>query len=169
MAALYTWILYLHILSIASFFAAHGISIGSAFLFRLRRVSNQGEYKTILDLSRRAVDFSDGALLSILVTGVALGFLGNWWGQLWIWVSLLTLIIGGSLMSVLGTGYYDRARGSLGLKLRYPKRRKTPGDPKMTGSPDQLETSLSSRSIILMSLGGGGLIFILWLMIFKPF
>ncbi len=160
MASIYSWIVYLHILSILAFLAAHGVTIGT--VFKLRRQNNPEETKTLLNLSRGSLVLAGAALFSTLITGIALGFLGNWWNQLWIWAALITFIIGYALMSAFGTRSYDRARISFGIKTFYKQRGKQAGS--------QTNNVLTqSNFIVLTLLGGVGLIFILWLMLFKPF
>jgi hypothetical protein len=118
--SLYGWIVYMHILSILAFLAAHGVSIGT--VFKLRRQNDPGETKTLLNLSRESLRLAGAALMTTLITGIALGFLGSWWNQLWIWAALTTFIVGYALMSAFGTRSYDRARLNLGIKTFYKQR-----------------------------------------------
>ncbi len=160
MASIYSWILYLHLLSILTFLAAHGITIGT--VFKLRRENNPEENKTLLNLSRESLRLASVALITILITGITLGFLGGWWSQRWIWAALTTFIVGYALMSAFGTRSYDRARLNLGIKTFYNQKGKQAGQ--------QTNTVLTpSNFMTLILLGGSGLIFILWLMLFKPF
>ncbi len=168
MASIYSWIVYIHILSILAFLAAHGITIGT--VFKLRRQNNQEETKILLNLSRGSLRLSGGALFTTLITGVVLGFLGGWWNQLWIWAALATFFAGYVLMSVFGVMPYDRARRSLGIETFYKKRGKQTGDPNTSPNLTQADPVLpNSNYLILTILSGAGLIFILWLMLFKPF
>ncbi len=160
MASIYQWILYLHILSILAFLATHGITIGT--VFKLRRQNHPDDAKILLNLSRESLRLASVALIAILITGITLGFLGGWWSRLWIWVALTTFIVGYGLMSAFGTRSYDRARLNLGIKTFYNQRGKQAGS--QTNS-----VLTSSNFIALIFLGGAGLIFILWLMLFKPF
>jgi predicted integral membrane protein DUF2269 len=161
LASIYSWIVYLHVLSILAFLAGHGVTIGT--IFKLRRQNNPEETKILLNLSRGSLQLSGAALMITLVTGITLGFLGNWWNQLWIWAALTTFMVGYALMSAFGTRSYDRARLNLGIKTFYKQRGKSAAQPQSGAVLTQ------SNFAILTILGAGGLIFILWLMLFKPF
>ncbi len=168
MPSVYTWILYTHILSILGFLAAHGIAIG--VIFKLRRENQPEEMRTLLNLSRSSVGVLHGSLFAVLITGVALGFMGNWWGQLWIWVAFAMIFVGWGTMGLLGTRYYDRARRSLGIQTFYGRKTKLGDTIDANPNPEMVVKLLTStRSVLLSVLGGVGLLFILWLMIFKPF
>ncbi len=168
MALIYSWILYLHILSILTFLAAHGVTIGT--VFKLRRRNDQEETKILLNLSRGSLALAGAALFSTLITDIALGFMGGWWNQIWIWVALTTFIVGYALMSVFGTRSYDRARLNLGIKTFYRQRGQQNRDPSKNNPLSSANPVLTPSNFILLTiLGGAGLIFILWLMLFKPF
>lgn len=168
MSLIYTWVLYLHILSILGFLAAHGIAIG--VIYKLRRANQPEEMRTLLSLSRSSVGALHGAVFVVLITGVALGFLGNLWSQLWLWVALVVLFVAWGMMGFLGTRYYDRARRSLGILTFYGPGNKPAEISKANSNPEgAMKLVTSSRPLLLTALGGGGLIFMLWLMIFKPF
>ena len=168
MVSFYGWIVYIHILSILAFLAAHGITIGT--VFKLRRQNNQEETKLLLNLSRGSLALAGAALFSTLITGIALGFMGSWWSQLWIWAALITFFTGYVIMSVFGTRSYDRARLSLGIKTFYGRRGQQTKDSNMNNRLSGANTVLTPSNFILLTvLCGAGLIFILWLMLFKPF
>lgn len=80
LASIYSWIVYHHILSILGFLAAHGVTIGT--VFKPRRQNDPEETKTLLNLSRESLRLAGAALITTLITGIALGFMGNWWSQL---------------------------------------------------------------------------------------
>lgn len=168
MSSVYQWTLYLHILSIIGFLAAHGIAIG--VVLKLRKASTAEESRALLNLSRSSVGILHGALFAVLITGVTLGFLGGWWSQTWIWVALVILFSGWGIMGLLGTRYYDRARRSLGIETFYGPKDKEHGSAAATRDPAATNEILtSSRSLILTIVGATGLVFMLWLMFFKPF
>lgn len=67
----------------------------------------------------------------------------------------------------LGTRYYDTIRRAVGVEPFYGRKKK---QSVTIASTEQLEALLSSsRPILLVAIGIGGLATILWLMIFKPF
>jgi hypothetical protein len=54
------------------------------------------------------------SLLVILVSGVAAGFMGDWWGRPWIWISIGLLLAIATAMYLVGTKYYIQVRHAVG-------------------------------------------------------
>jgi hypothetical protein len=71
LTAAYSWLLFLHLASLAAFLFAHGLAIGT----RARRLF-VGAY---------------ASLAVTVITGVALAFAGSWWREGWPWASLAVL------------------------------------------------------------------------------
>jgi len=80
---IYPWLIFLHVLGVRSFLLAHGASAGVAF--NLGREKEVARIRALLELSKGAVGTMNSSLLLVLVTGIASGFLSDWWGQYWIW------------------------------------------------------------------------------------
>ena len=161
---MYRWIVFLHILGAFGFLLMHGAS--ATVSLRLRTERNLERVRALLDLSMTYAGASYGGLLLLLAAGVAAGFLGKWWGQLWIWVSLAILIALMAAMFVLGTSFYSRVRKAAGLEFMDKYKPHPPVPP----APAELDALLSSsRPLVLAAVGGGGLVLLLWLMMFKPF
>jgi len=158
------WLVFAHILGAFTFVLAHGVSIFVALT--VRRERDPARITALLDLSKSAVLIAAFAVVFLLITGIAAGFVGNYWGQRWIWASLAILILLWAYMSFRGTMYHDavrRAVGSIGIydhKLTEPP----PADPAAAAA-----LLASSRAVELATVGGIGLIAILFLMVFKPF
>jgi uncharacterized membrane protein len=96
----------------------------------------------------------------LLTGGVVAGFVGDWWGQGWIWVALGTLVVVMILMYALASNYYKRLRLIVGAMAEGSE----------AVSEERLAELLSGpRPVILAVTGFGGLLFILYLMLFKPF
>jgi hypothetical protein len=149
---------FLHIAGVLGFLAAHGVSVGVAF--RVRREREPGRIMALLELSSSSVTFMYVSILILLTGGVVAGFVGGWWSQGWIWVSLGTLIAIMVAMFAMATLYYRRLRLIVGAMAN--------GSQAVSG--EQLAEVLSGpRPWILAVVGFGGLVFILYLMIFKPF
>ena len=84
------------------------------------------------------------------------------------WVSLAMLVAVSVAMGVLGTPYHDRIRRAVGLSTSWTQGREPP--PSEEASTEELEALLTSRRPELLTvIGVGGLLVILWLMMFKPF
>ncbi len=163
----YVWLVYVHIFSVFLFLLTHGVSIG--IVLRLRKERDPKKTGSLLELSRNSVGYIHGSLFLVLATGIALGFLGNWWGHLWIWAALSGIIAMWVVMGFMGTRYYDRARKTVGVLPFYGQKQFSP-DPNMEVKTDELNKLLSSsRPVILVLIGVLALAAMLWLMVFKPF
>jgi hypothetical protein len=102
------------------------------------------------------------------VTGIVAGFSGNYWtsGRLWIWASLVVVVIVVGLMTPMGRMYLDRVRTALGVD---PKGKV--GQPLgETVDPVALDEAIrSGRPLLVAGLGIVGVAILAWLMMFKPF
>ena len=162
------WIVYAHVLGAFAFAAGHGVSATMAF--RLRSERDPARIAALLDLSLWSL--SPLSLMSIgfivlLLSGIAAGFTGGYWGHLWIWVAIVLLVAITVLMTPVGAGHYNKVRAAIGQK---PPREKTDAPPPAPLPPDQLEALLTaSTPWILLALGGIGFAAIVLLMVFKPF
>jgi hypothetical protein len=154
----YQWWVFLHIAGVFAFLVAHGVSVGVAF--RLRRERDPRRIMALLDLSSWSISLMYIGILLLLTGGIVAGFVGDWWGSGWIWVSLGTLIVVIVSMYAVASGYYKRLRLIVGAMA----------DGSQAVSEEQLAGLLEGpRPWILAVIGFGGLLFILYLMLFKPF
>lgn len=154
----YQWWVFLHIAGVFAFLIAHGVSVGVAF--RLRRERDPRRIMALLDLSSWSISLMYIGIALLLTGGIVAGFVGDWWGSGWIWVSLGTLIVVIVSMYAVATGYYKRLRLIVGAMA----------DGSQAVSEGQLAGLLEGpRPWILAVIGFGGLLFILYLMLFKPF
>jgi hypothetical protein len=155
---LYQWMVFLHIAGVFAFLLAHGVSMGVAF--RVREERDPKRIQALLELSATATAGMYVGLVLLLAGGIIAGFIGDWWGSGWIWVSLGTLLVVMMAMYVGATGYYKRLRTIVGAM--------TEGSQAVTG--DRLAELLAGpRPVVLALVGVGGILFILYLMLFKPF
>lgn len=154
----YTWWVFLHIAGVFGFLIAHGVSVGVAF--RLRRERDPKRIMALLDLSNSSVTLLYVSLLLLIGGGVVAGFVGNWWGDGWIWVSLGTLVVTIGAMYAVATTYYRRLRTVIGAMV----------DGSQAISEERLgEVLAGPRAWVLAAIGFGAILFILYLMLFKPF
>lgn len=162
---LYHLVVFLHIAGVFGFLVAHGASIN--MLFRLRREQDPVRVCAFLDLSAASYGGVYASLLLLIGAGVLAGFMGNWWGQGWIWVALGILLVLLTCMTFMGSFFYARIRKASGLPYMLNFK---PQPPQAPAPPDELAGLLhSSQPIWLAWIGIGGLGALLWLMIFKPF
>jgi hypothetical protein len=162
---LYPWMVFVHVRGAFTFVLGHGASAMASL--RLRAEREPERIRALLDLSSGSLTIAYIGLLLLLVAGVVAGFAGGWWGRLWIWTSLVLLVLIAVAMYPLGSQYYSKVRHAVGMRT-YQNKKDDP-DP-MPSSPAELDALLtSSRPGLLAAIGGIGLLVILWLMVFKPF
>ncbi len=164
---LYDWLIFFHIFGAISFFYTHGAPGLVAFRLRSERDPQRIQAMIQIYANDRVFGLQYGTLLLLLVSGIVTGFLGGWWGNGWIWLSLVLLIAITVAMFAIGTGYYTRVRKAVGMEYMLKGKVQPAGNP---ASPDELNALLSrSPAMLLLWIGLGGMALILWLMIFKPF
>ncbi len=162
---MYRWLVLLHVLSVFGFLMAHGASIGVAFA--LRRERNRERIQALLNLSSNSLGSLHTAIAILFLSGVVSGFIGHWWSQGWIWLSLGLLIAIYVYMGVAASGYYTQVRKAVGLNYMERFKPHPPVDP---ASDEELDALLQrSRPITLAVAGFGALAVIGWLMMAKPF
>jgi hypothetical protein len=159
------WIVFIHVAAAFVFAAGHGVSMYVAF--QLRRETDRGRMLALLDMSGMSLAAAGIALLVLLVAGILAGIVLQSFGRIWIWVSLVMLVVIGGLMTPIGGAYFARLRVGLGQKTRGMK----PEDPDPVPVSDaELAAMQQSRAPeTLLAVGGGGFLVILWLMMFRPF
>jgi amino acid transporter len=164
---MYQWLVFAHILGVFGFLLAHGTA--AAVTFALRRQREVERVRVLLDLSRGVTMVANVSLLVLLAAGITAGFMGNWWGQGWIWASLGLFILIGVTMTLLGSRPLNRIRQL--VHADNPSRSETISHSSLdTSAEKQLAVLLAAtHSWLLTVIGGGGLALILWLMMFKPF
>jgi hypothetical protein len=162
---MYSWIVFLHVLSVLAFMLAHGSAAG--VMLQVRGERDPGRIHALLDLSQAVSPWVGITALLLLVFGVTAGFMGGWWRQGWIWTALALLIALSVTMTFMGRFYLDRVRRAIGVPS--PEDVKAKVQP-VALPPDQLLTVLrSGQPVALSVIGVVGLAVITWLMILKPF
>jgi hypothetical protein len=162
---MYEWLIFLHVVSAFGFFLVHGAT--ASVMFKLRTERDPDRLKALLgvrDLADRWMGLPLGVLL---LSGIAMGFLGHWWGRGWLWVSLGVLVLVGLLMSIVGRMYNMRVWEALDPQ-GHPMDKKQADRP--AASPEELAAIVAAgRPGLLTAIGATGMAVILWLMLFKPF
>ena len=160
----YEWLVYLHILSIILFMVAHGASIWVAF--QLRAAKSKDAVVALLDVSKASLGSMYGAILALLVTGIVLGIIGDWWRAIWFWAALVLMVLIVAAMVPLGAQPFSRIRRYAGVAWS-DRGKWFPAEPaddaKMNAEIAKLQPAL------LSALALGGIALVLWLMMFKPF
>jgi hypothetical protein len=160
----YPWVVLAHVIGAFGFILAHGVSAFAAF--RMRADPRPETVASMMSASSMSFGLMYPSLIVLLVAGIAAGFMGDWWGRAWIWVSIGLLVAIATAMYLVGTTYYIRIRHAVGMGA--------PQDPKDTAPPTpvdagELAALLASRRPELLALiGGGGLVLLVALMELKP-
>jgi hypothetical protein len=158
------WLKLLHVAAGFTFVLAHGVSAFAGL--KLRGEREPAQVAALLGLSRYALPVASYALLVLVASGIASGFVGDYWGHLWIYVSIGVLVALWAFMSLRGVRHYDAVRHALGTSGVYDKK----DAPVPAADPEALARLLDSpRAMELAAVGGIGLAVLLWLMVIKPF
>jgi len=159
------WIVFLHIVGAFMFAAGHGVSM--FVVFQARRERDRSRLAALLDLSGWSLAVAGIGLLVLLVFGILAGVVLNSWGRAWIWISLALFVVIGIVMTPIGGNYLRGLRLAIGQRPRNAK----PGDPDPVPVSDgELAALQASRAPeLLLLVGAGGFLIILWLMRFRPF
>jgi hypothetical protein len=152
---LYQWIVYVHILAVFAFLLAHGTA--TAITFQLRGERKIERIRALLDLSQSMSILGRLSLVVLILAGVILGFMGNWWGHGWLWTALIVLVLISVAMALLASRPLAQARQLVAASSQ--------------AQVDQQLTVLlaAPNPVVLSVIGGVGIAIILWLMMFKPF
>lgn len=162
---MYPLLVYIHVAATLTFMLAHGVSVAVAFALRRRREPEQ--IKALLALSAESYRAVYLSLLALLLSGIIAGFGGDWWGEGWIWLSLVLLIAIVVAMGILGGPVYSAVRQAAGLPYSV-RGKEQPAEPPL--SQAEVEARLArANPWLLVAVGYGGMLIILALMMFKPF
>jgi hypothetical protein len=142
---MYRWIVFIHIASVLGLLLVHPVTVA----FHLKQERDDTRIRELLEVSEAASTLRWVFFGLTLVSGVVLGFLGSWWSSAWIWAALAIFVLIGVVMNLYGGRMIDRIAD--------------------TRDNAEMERLLSRfRPWILAVTGTGGLLVILYLMLFKP-
>jgi hypothetical protein len=160
---MYLLMIFLHVLGVVVFALGHGASI--AVVFRLRKERDPARMAAMLDVSSWSTTLMYIGLLLTIVPGVVLGFMGGFWGEWWLWVSIVLLVLVMGAMYGIASPAFSRLRFATGATMPESARRKVAE----LGTEGVVEAMATSwRPTALALIGGVGLVVILWLMIAQP-
>ena len=142
---MYRWIVFIHIASVLGLLLVHPVTVA----FHLKEERDDTRIRELLEVSEAASTLRWVFFGLTVVSGVVLGFLGSWWSSAWIWAALAIFVLIGVVMNLYGGRMIDRIAD--------------------TRDNAEMERLLSRfRPWILAVTGTGGLLLILYLMLFKP-
>ncbi|MGZ8582679.1 MAG: hypothetical protein ACXWXN_05080 [Actinomycetota bacterium] len=151
------WVL-MHLVGVAGFLAAHGVSMYAMLAVR----AADHDRERILEWCEASKRITMPMYLSfglLLLGGVAAGIDGALFAQWWLLGSLLLLLLLTASMSVVASPYMKRLREGC---TRW-------ADGSYTMSDEELRATLGGpATTITAATGGLGLLVILYLMVFKP-
>jgi ABC-type transport system involved in cytochrome bd biosynthesis fused ATPase/permease subunit len=160
---MYRFIVFLHVASVLAFMLAHGGS--AAVAFRLKKVSELHEVRTLLTLSSSTLSIFYASFLVLLGSGIAAAFMGHHWDEAWLWVALGLFVLITVSMLTMASPHFSALRKACGME--YFARKTMPAE---EPRPEEVAILLRSSVPVTTSLIGTiGIFIILWLMIYKPF
>ena len=162
---MYQWLVFLHVLGVFGFLLAHGASVGAAFALRNER--NLERARALLLQSASTYPIMYLSLLTLVVSGIITGVMGNWWGRGWIWASLILLVAIFVAMTLFGSRVYGGVRKAIGLPYYDSGKIHPPVEPLAAQEIDALLAK--GNPMLLTVVGYGGIAVVAWLMMFKPF
>jgi plastocyanin len=154
---MHRWWVFLHVAGVFAFLSAHGVSM--YVTLRLPRERDARRVSQLLELSASSVGVMWNAIGVLLLGGILAAFTGHFWGEVWLWVSIVVFGVLIAAMTTMGTGWAKRLRTISAAMVEGTE----------AISSQQFEEILRSRQpYTIAGIGFGGLLLILWLMLFKP-
>jgi hypothetical protein len=159
---MYLWIKFLHVVTAFAFVMAHGFQV--YIMFKIRAEQDPEKNLMLFDISPSVT------LLRILLSATSLfglvdGFMFGWWKQGWFWASVVLIVLISVAMIRYGTGYYTLVFAAANRAVEQKQKRLDTSE-----ALAQFRAARMSNHLLWSSVTGfGGLLIILWLMMFKPF
>jgi 4-hydroxybenzoate polyprenyltransferase len=136
---------FIHIASVLGLLLVHPVTVA----FHLKEERDDTRIRELLEVSEAASTLRWVFFGLTVLSGVLLGFMGSWWGSAWIWAALVVFLLIAVVMNRYGGRTIDEIAD--------------------TKDDAEMERLLSRfRPGILAVSGTGGLLLILYLMLFKP-
>ena len=165
MLSLVPWLVFLHVLSVITFFLGHGTSVAMAF--QLRKETDFARIRAMLDLSSSTLIMMGVAFLIMGLTGLIMPFILKLWSKGWIWASIVLMTIVFVQMALMNDKRYKTLRKLVGLPYMQGNKN-LPAEP--PASQSEVEAHIKNLNVYeLLAVGYGIPMIVLWLMVFKPF
>ncbi len=149
---LHPTLILIHVLAAFVFVIAHAVS--AVAIFQVRGQSDRAVLTATLNRSSKAMIVAYVALVVLLVAGVILGFVGSWWGSLWMWVSLVLFVVVGWAMLPFAATPMSGVRAALGIQVRKPKPGEPPAAPKCDEELAAVRAALRPELVLVIGLAG---------------
>lgn len=158
------WLVPIHVLSVITFFLAHGA--GAAMAFRIRKETSLERMRAILDLSSSPFLIYMLSYLVMAVTGVVMLLLLRLWSRGWVWVSIALMLFVFLWMFHISRPYV-KLRKMVGLPY-FEGREEHPAEP--PASEEEIAEHISTLGVWqFVAVGYVIPALVLWLMFLKPF
>jgi len=159
------WLVFIHVLSVITFFLAHGTS--AAMAFQLRKEKSIERIRAMLDLSSTTFMLLFVSYLIMGITGLVMVFLIKIWNQVWVWLSVALMVYVFMHMALRNEKTYYLLRKLVGLPYRH-KNKEYPAE--APASEEEIIAHIRKISVYEMIAVGFVIpAFVLWMMVFKPF
>lgn len=164
-ALLVRWLVFLHVLSVISFFLAHGTS--AAMVFQIRKETDFARIRALLDLSWSTMILMGVSFLVMGLTGIILPFMIHIWNRGYIWLSIVLMLFVFIYMGLFNESHFKQLRRLVGLPYMKGNQRLPAETP---STPEEVAALLKKTNVFSLVVVGYVIpAFVLWLMIFKPF
>jgi hypothetical protein len=159
------WLIFIHVVAVFTFYLAHGAS--AAMAFRLRKETDLARIRALLDLSSGTSGIMAVSFVLMGLTGILLPFLIQIWGRIWVWLSIVLMLFVAAWMSWFNENAYKPLRRMAGLPYMIGGK-SFPAEPPV--APEAINEHIRKISLMgLIAIGYAIPLFVLWLMVFKPF
>ena len=159
------WLVFIHVLAAITFFLAHGTSVAMAF--QLRKETKINRIRAMLDLSATTMMWLFASFLVMGLTGLIMPFLLKIWNQVWIWLSIVLMVLVVLHMAMRNERTYKTVRKLAGLPYMQGSK-EYPANP--PASDEEILAHIRRISVHeLVAVGYFIPAVVLWLMVFKPF
>ncbi len=164
----YSWVVFIHVASVLTFALAHGVSV--AVLFSLRRPGSLERTRALLGLSESSFTVVYVAALLIVVSGAVAGIMGGLFtnGELWLWLSLGLFLAIAFYMSFVRWLRMVDVRHAAGLQTQDDIKKGVPAPEPLSEAEIGAKVARVQPWLVL-TVGFGGLLVVLALMMFQPF
>ncbi len=159
------WLIFLHVLGVVTFFLGHGAA--AAMVFRIRHETNLDRIRAMLDLSTTTVGLYMVSFVVMGLTGLIMPFILGLRGEIWIWLSIVLMILVMVWMGWFTERTFKVLRRLVGLPYMVGNKNFPAEEP---ASPEEIQAHIESISIRGVVVVGYVIpVVILWLMVFRPF
>ncbi len=93
---MYQWIVFIHIASVLGLLLVHPVTIA----FYLKEERNDTRIRELLEVSEAASTLRWIFFGLTIASGLVLGFMGSFWGTMWIWAALVIFVAIGLVMNL---------------------------------------------------------------------